>query len=122
MIHLAEIQAFSDGENVAASGKATQSSTGYGGEAKRVNDGNTNGDYQENSVSHTASSTDPWVEIDLGSKPCHLTAWSFGIELTAETQLSNACRDIEFGCSMNPVTWFGSNRLPRFPRPVRRSL
>ena len=68
MIHLAEIQVFSEGENVALAGKASQSSTGFGGEAKRVNDGNTNGDYQKNSVNHTdTGKDDAWVEIDLGA-------------------------------------------------------
>ena len=65
-IHLAELQIFSDGKNVALGGKASQSSTGFGGEVTRVNDGNTDGDYQKNSVSHTDSGNDPWLEIDLG--------------------------------------------------------
>ncbi|NND96602.1 MAG: DUF1553 domain-containing protein [Pirellulaceae bacterium] len=65
MIHLAEIQAFSDGQNIATTGKATQSSTDYGGKVQYVNDGNTNGDFNAKSVSHTATEKDPWVEIDL---------------------------------------------------------
>ncbi len=67
MIHLAELQAFSDGVNVAREGKASQSSTDFGGKVEFVNDGNTDGDYQKNSVSHTANEKDPWVEIDFGS-------------------------------------------------------
>ncbi|MCK5828942.1 MAG: discoidin domain-containing protein [Methylococcales bacterium] len=49
-------------------GKASQSSTGWGGEASRANDGNTNGNYyQQSSVSHTELQTQPWWQLDLES-------------------------------------------------------
>ena len=67
MIHLAEVQVFADGTNLALRGTASQSSTDFGGSVQRVNDGNTDGDYEKNSVSHTAVEKDPWVEIDLGT-------------------------------------------------------
>lgn len=67
ILHIAELQAFSNGQNVAAKGKAMQSSVGSGGDAARVIDGNTNGDYAKNSVAHTRSEKDPWIEVDLGS-------------------------------------------------------
>ncbi|MFK8112557.1 MAG: DUF1553 domain-containing protein [Rubripirellula sp.] len=67
MIHLAELQVFSDGKNVALKGKATQSSTDYGGVARYVNDGITDGDFAKRSVNHTSIENDPWVEIDLGA-------------------------------------------------------
>ncbi len=66
LLHLAEVEVFSQGVNVARQGKATQSSTGYGGAVGRAIDGNTDGDYSKNSVTHTNSETDPWLEIDLG--------------------------------------------------------
>ena len=66
MIHVAEVQVFRDGKNIAPAGKATQSSTDFGGPPERAIDGNTEGDYQKNSVTHTAVSKDPWLEIDLG--------------------------------------------------------
>jgi hypothetical protein len=66
ILHLAEVQVFSGGENVALKGKAKQSSTEYGGEAKRANDGNTNGDYNANSVCHTGTEDNAWWEVDLG--------------------------------------------------------
>lgn len=69
MVSLAEVQAFSDGENVALKGKASQSSTDYEGEAKRAVDGNTDGDYfKSSSVTHTAVSDNPWWELDLGAE------------------------------------------------------
>lgn len=70
MIHLAEMQIFSGGENVALAGKASQSSTDFGGKVSFVNDGNTDGNYNNRSVTHTAVESNPWLEIDLGaSKP-----------------------------------------------------
>ncbi len=64
-VHLAEIQAFSGEENIALTAKATQSSTYSDAEAKRVNDGNTDGDYKKQSVSHTQSQTSPWIELEF---------------------------------------------------------
>lgn len=66
-LHLAEVQAFSGGVNVALKGKATQSSQYSDAAASRANDGKTDGDYYKLSVSHTAEEKDPWLEIDLGS-------------------------------------------------------
>ena len=67
VLHLAEVQVFSGAENVALKGKSKQSSTAFGGDAKRANDGNTNGDYNANSVCHTDTQDNPWWEVDLGS-------------------------------------------------------
>ncbi|MGC4046109.1 MAG: DUF1553 domain-containing protein [Armatimonas sp.] len=64
---LAEVQVYSRGSNVSESQKATQSSTDFGGEAKRANDNNTDGNFNNNSVTHTAAQDDPWWEVDLGS-------------------------------------------------------
>lgn len=67
-LHLAEVQIFSNGQNIAPKGKAKQSSTDFGGPAARGNDGNTNGDYAKNSVTHSAQEDNPWWEVDLGSE------------------------------------------------------
>lgn len=66
MIHIAELEVFSGGKNIALGGIAKQSSTDFGGEVKRANDGNTDGVYTNNSVTHTAVEENPWIEIDLG--------------------------------------------------------
>ena len=67
ILSLAEVEVFSSGVNIARDGKATQSSTASGGLAKRGNDGNTNGNYSEaNSTTHTATTDNPWWELDLG--------------------------------------------------------
>lgn len=67
-LHLAEVQVFAGNDNVAPKGEAKQSTTDYGGEAKRANDGNTSGEYTKNSVSHTAQEDNPWWEVDLKSE------------------------------------------------------
>ena len=49
-------------------GKATsQSSTGWGGNSIRGVDGNTNGSWSDNSVTHTQLEHQPWWLVDLGS-------------------------------------------------------
>ncbi len=69
MLSLAEVQVLSGGENVATKGKASQSSTDFGGEAKLAIDGNTDGDYfKAMSTTHTKASDDPWWEVDLGAE------------------------------------------------------
>ena len=65
MVSLAEVQVFSAGQNVATSGKATQSSTDFAGPPEYAIDGNTDGKYENKSVTHTAVSDNPWWELDL---------------------------------------------------------
>ncbi len=66
MISLAEVQAFRGGENVAAKGEASQSTTAFDGSARLAIDGNTDGDFATaKSTTQTAVSDDPWWEVDL---------------------------------------------------------
>jgi hypothetical protein len=51
--------------NYAQGHVATQSSTAYDGQANRAVDGNTNGDYTNNSISHTDFQANPWWQVDL---------------------------------------------------------
>ncbi len=53
--------------NKARGKSATQSSTGWDGDAARAVDGNTNGVYGGNSVTHTNSDAAAWWKVDLGS-------------------------------------------------------
>ena len=66
-LHLAEVEIFANGQNLARSGKASQISTGFDGPAHLAIDGNADGDYNKKSVTHTAKADNPWLEIDLGS-------------------------------------------------------
>lgn len=66
---LAEVEIFSGGINVARKGKATQHSTAAGGAASRAIDGNTNGNYNDGSATHTQEGVaNPWWEVDLGAE------------------------------------------------------
>jgi putative heme-binding domain-containing protein len=63
---LAEVEVYSGGRNVARQGKASQSSTGYGGDAGRGIDGNTSGKWGDGGQTHTEeNTTNPWWEVDL---------------------------------------------------------
>ena len=68
ILTLAEVEVFSDGKNIAKSGKATQSSTHGGANASRAIDGNKHPDYGRNGQTHTSNSgqKNPWWELDLG--------------------------------------------------------
>ncbi|MDG2125593.1 MAG: discoidin domain-containing protein, partial [Verrucomicrobiales bacterium] len=67
ILTLAEVQVFSNGTNIAPTGKATQSSVASSGEPKRAIDGDTNGIYGAATSTHTKDpDNDPWWELDLG--------------------------------------------------------
>lgn len=66
-LSIAELEVISDGVNVALNGTATQSSLASGGKPELAIDGNTDGTYNNGSVTHTAESgSSPWWEVDLG--------------------------------------------------------
>ncbi len=67
ILSLAEVEVLSEGVNLAKEGKATQSSTDFGGDAKRAIDGKNSGKYNDQSTTHTAISNDPWWEVDLAT-------------------------------------------------------
>lgn len=52
-------------QNLALGKPATQISTGWGGDASRANDGNTDGVFDNESVSHTRQTNNPWWQVDL---------------------------------------------------------
>ena len=64
--------------NVAPSGAATQSSTAWGGDAPRAIDGNTDGNWGGNSVTHTNGTFNPWWQVDLGTTRTvnEITLWN----------------------------------------------
>ncbi|MBL8843606.1 MAG: DUF1553 domain-containing protein [Planctomycetes bacterium] len=68
ILSLAEVEAWSGGVNVARAGKATQSSTDFGGPARYAIDGNADGRFDSRSTTHTAIEDDPWWEVDLGGE------------------------------------------------------
>ncbi len=65
ILSLAEVQVFSGGSNIATAGKASQSTTDFAGPPEYAIDGNTDGEYNKKSVTHSAISDNPWWELDL---------------------------------------------------------
>lgn len=66
-LSIVEIEAFSQGKNLALKKPATQSSIDYDGLASRANDGNTAATYVSESTSHTKGGEElAWWECDLG--------------------------------------------------------
>jgi hypothetical protein len=72
-LNLAEVQVLgcapicTSTSNIAVNKAASQSSTGYGGNASRAVDGNTSGAWNNNSVTHTFSDVNAWWQVDLGA-------------------------------------------------------
>jgi formylglycine-generating enzyme required for sulfatase activity len=66
-LSIAEAQVFSAGKNVAQGKRATQSSTFGEAGAGRAVDGETNGLFSRDSVTHTENGDDEWWEVDLGA-------------------------------------------------------
>ena len=54
--------------NIALNGTAIQSTIDHGGLPSRAIDGNTNGSWPGNSITHSATSTNPYWSLDLGSQ------------------------------------------------------
>ena len=66
---LAEVEVFSDGQNVARQGQASQSATAHGGVAGKAIDGNRNPSYGGGGQTHTPEGGEnPWWELDLGEE------------------------------------------------------
>lgn len=78
ILSLAEVEVTSRGTNIALKGKATQHSTAFGGPPEYAIDGNTSGNFDDKSVTHTDTTDDPWWEVDLGSvEPIeNITIWN----------------------------------------------
>ncbi|MFN9720569.1 MAG: DUF1553 domain-containing protein [Planctomycetota bacterium] len=78
ILSLAEVQIFANGMNIATQGKATQSSTDFAGPPELAIDGKTDGNYENQSVTHTAQSAHPWWEVDLGKMSVveSITLWN----------------------------------------------
>ncbi|HEY1172811.1 MAG TPA: PVC-type heme-binding CxxCH protein [Verrucomicrobiae bacterium] len=88
---LAEVQVFSGGNNIALKGKAKQSTTSHGGDAKRAIDGKIDTNYGSGTLTHTQENSDnPWWELDLGSDQTieNVAVWN-RVEGGLETRLND---------------------------------
>ncbi len=68
-LSLAEVQIFNGATNLALKKRTVQNSTAYGGDSQRAVDGNSDGEWGNNSITHSAEGvTDPTWEVDLGKR------------------------------------------------------
>ena len=75
--------------NLAQGRPTRQSSTAYSGAASRAVDGNTNGVYNQNSITHTNNDTNAWWQVDLGSVRTIETIQLFNRTDCCSNRLSN---------------------------------
>ena len=114
ILSLAEVQVFSSGTNIAPKGTAKQHSTGYNGPAKLAIDGNTDGNFDKGSVTHTDTVTDPWWELDLGSaQPVEKVAIWNRTDNNLQSRLSNFT--VELLDDDREVIWSRKVKAP--PKP-----
>jgi hypothetical protein len=113
-LHLAEVQVFAGKENLAIKGKATQISTGFDGPAKYGNDGNTDGNYLNKSVFHTAQADNPWWELDLG-KDSHIDKVAIWNRMDGGTDRLKKFRIDLLDAKRRPV-W--SQEVAKTPKPT----
>ncbi len=78
--------AASSGTNLALNKSATQVSTTDGGTANKAVDGNTDGTFNNGSVTHTGNPSMPWWQVDLGS----VSAIS---QIEVYNRIEDCCRD-----------------------------
>ncbi len=88
ILSLAEVQVISGETNIALQGTATQHSTDFGGPPEYAIDGNTDGTFTNQSVTHTAIVDNPWWELDLAAPQTidKIILWN---RLEAPERLSN---------------------------------
>ncbi|MEG2725622.1 MAG: hypothetical protein RR982_07240, partial [Kiritimatiellia bacterium] len=68
ILSLAEVEVFSNGKNIAPTGKAIQNETANGGDAARAIDGNCSGQWGSGTITHTPEGgAHPVWELDLGA-------------------------------------------------------
>ena len=82
------MQVISGETNIALQGTATQHSTDFGGPPGYAIDGNTDGTFTNQSVTHTAIVDNPWWELDLAAPQTidKIILWN---RLEAPERLSN---------------------------------
>ncbi|MEO8352050.1 MAG: DUF1553 domain-containing protein, partial [Chthoniobacteraceae bacterium] len=110
---LAEVEVFSGSSNIAPKGKSTASSSDFGGNPERANDGQTNGNFfAGQSVFHSNKEKNPWWEVDLGTAQpiSHLVLWPrtdahLGMLKNLRVELLNGGRDVVWETDIDdPIT------------------
>ena len=76
-------------ENIALGKRVTQSSTAFGGDARRAVDGKLDGNYGHNSVTHTDFQSKPWWQVDLDKEETIRQINIYNRTDTAQDRLTN---------------------------------
>ena len=76
-------------ENIALGKRVTQSSTAFGGDARRAVDGKVDGNYGHNSVTHTNFQSKPWWQVDLAKEETIRQINIYNRTDTAQDRLAN---------------------------------
>ena len=76
-------------ENIALGKQVTQSSTAFGGNARRAVDGEVDGNYGHNSVTHTDFQYKPWWQVDLAKEETIRQINIYNRTDTAQDRLAN---------------------------------
>ncbi|VLM68956.1 topology modulation protein [Streptococcus pneumoniae] len=76
-------------ENIASGKQVTQSSTAFGGDARRAVDGKVDGNYGHNSVTHTNFQSKPWWQVDLAKEETIRQINIYNRTDTAQDRLAN---------------------------------
>ena len=76
-------------ENIALGKRVTQSSTAFGGDARRAVDGKVDGNYDHNSVTHTDFQSKPWWQVDLAKEETIRQINIYNRTDTAQDRLAN---------------------------------
>jgi hypothetical protein len=114
VLHLAEVEIYSEGINLALDAQASQSSQFGDASANRAIDGNTDGKFGKKSVTHTQNETKPWLEIDLGKEKTIDQIKVYNREDRLENRLQNFWV-VAYNTKRQPV-W--ASRGEKAPRPL----
>ena len=76
-------------ENIALGKRVTQSSTAFGGDARRAVDGKVDGNYAHHSVTHTEFQSKPWWQVDLDKEETIRQINIYNRTDTAQDRLTN---------------------------------
>ena len=76
-------------ENIALGKQVSQSSTAFGGDARRAVDGKVDGNYGHNSVTHTNFQSKPWWQVDLSKEETIRQINIYNRTDTAQDRLAN---------------------------------
>lgn len=98
---------FANISNLAYLRETSQSSTGYGGESSRAVDGDTNGLFMENSVTHTNEQPNPWWQVKLDK------TYNIG-EVKVYNRTDECCKDRLSNFSVSLITDEGVISFYRF--------